>query len=1094
MRFAAIARWRLRPILSVARYDGIDGAGGRVNEGEERAVAELPRRSRARRVAFVIGVILLVALVVLWTQRKPIAGNFVADALEQRGVAARYEIAKIGFRTQRLEKISIGDPARPDLTADWAEILIAIRTSGPTVTGIRAGGVRLRGRLVDGTVSFGSVDRLLPAPSGKPFALPDLDLDLSDARMRLDLPNGPVGLKLDGRGNLTGGFRGKLAAVAPRLSIGDCPLTGATAWLDLSVADRAPRVVGPVRATGFACAASGLALTGPQARIDAVLNDALNRWKGSMRLALPRATMGTNRLDDIDGTISFDGSSARTDGQMRIASRAIAVPGGSATGLSLSGAYRIGGTPRGFQVALGGKATLTDAALDRATLNQLASLRTAAAGTPVAPLAAALVDAARRAGAGMAVSADFTVAQLGQAGSLQVNALDASSRSGARLAMAGGVKIGWPAGTAQINGRLSLAGGGFPETSIDLAQPLAGGPIRGNATIAPYAAGGARLALARIDFTADPNGGTRFATRATLDGPIGDGRVTGLTLPLGGRLDGRGGFALNPGCAPLGFASLNMAGLALGPTRLTLCPLDGPALLARTSRGVLTGGARIAAPRLAGRLGGSPISIAAADARFALRDGAIAAQDVAILMGAPERVSRLDIGALNGKFGGTGGAGRFERLGGQIGNVPLIVSDAAGSWAFAGGALTLGGSLKVADAAEIPRFNPLISDDFTLQLVDGKIGARGILREPAGRTAVTSVDIVHDLSAGTGRAVLDVADLRFGRTLQPDALTHLTLGVVANVEGTVNGRGEIRWSPAGVTSDGLFRTAGTNLAAAFGPVTNLSGEIRFTDLLGLQTAPGQIVTIGEINPGLPVTNGVLRYQLLPNQQVAIEGGEWPFASGRLSLEPTILDLGAAKPRYLTFRVEAMDAAAFLQGFDFENINATGIFDGVLPIVFDENGGRIVDGRLTVRQGGGSLAYVGQLSQEDLGNWGNIAFQALRSVRYQSLQVILNGDLDGEMVTQVRFAGLGQGEGAKQNFITRKIAALPIRFNVTIRAPFRQLLFSARSLYDPTLLIEQNLPALLEAQKARDARAPNQTAKPVPPVPATVQPPESEPKL
>ncbi|MBY8822705.1 YdbH domain-containing protein [Sphingomonas colocasiae] len=1072
-----------------------------MNESEERAAAEVPKRRRARRVALATGAILLVAIALAWTQRKPIADSFVADALEQRGVSARYEIAEIGFRTQRLEKISIGDPAHPDLTADWAEILIAIRGGGPTVTGVRAGGVRLRGRLIDGTVSFGSIDRLLPAPSGKPFALPDLDLDLNDARMRLDLPNGPVGLKLDGRGNLTGGFRGKLAAVAPELTIGNCPLRGATAWLDLSVTDKAPHVVGPVRAAGFACPDAKLDLARPQARVDAVLNEALNRWKGAMQLDLPHATLGANRLDGVNGTVAFDGGRARTGGDLRIAAKALAVPGGSGQGLTLTGAYRIGNTPRGFQIGLGGKVAVDNAALDRATLARLASLGGTAKGTPVAPLAAALAEAAGRAGAGMRLSGDFTVAQLGDTGSLQLNALDAASRSGARLTMAGGVKIGWPAGLPQVNGRLNLVGGGFPQTVIDLAQPAAGAPIRGNATIAPFASGGARLALNRIDFTADPHGGTRFATRVTLDGPLADGRVTGLTLPLAGHIDARGGFALNPGCAPLGLTALKAAGLTLGATRLTLCPIEGQALFARSAGGGMSGGARIAAPRLSGRLGDSPIEIAAADARLALRAGTLGAQDVAIRLGAPDRATRLDIGILEGRIGGSGMAGRFDRLGGQIGNVPLIVSEAAGNWRFADGALKLDGRLRVADTASTPRFNPLISDDFNLSLIDGKIAASGLLREPAGRTPVTAVTIAHDLSAGTGQAVLDVPELRFGKTLQPDALTHLAFGVVANVDALVSGRGEIRWTPDGVTSDGVFRTSGASLAAAFGPVSNLSGEIRFTDLLGLVTAPGQSVSIGEVNPGLPVTNGVLRYHLLPNQQVAIEGGEWPFASGRLTLDPTILDLGAAKPRYLTFRVSGMDAAAFLQGFDFENINATGIFDGVLPIVFDEKGGRIVDGRLTVREGGGSLAYVGQLTQEDLGNWGNIAFQALRAVRYRSLEVILNGDLDGEMVTQVRFAGLGQGEGTKQNFITRKIAALPIRFNVTIRAPFRQLLFSARSLYDPTLLIEQNLPALLDAQKARTQTAPPQPTSPQPAPPQAdsppprgqmaVQPPESE---
>ncbi|MFH7234333.1 YdbH domain-containing protein, partial [Klebsiella pneumoniae] len=76
--------------------------------------------------------------------------------------------------------------------------------------------------------------------------------------------------------------------------------------------------------------------------------------------------------------------------------------------------------------------------------------------------------------------------------------------------------------------------------------------------------------------------------------------------------------------------------------------------------------------------------------------------------------------------------------------------------------------------------------------------------------------------------------------------------------------------------------------------------------------------------------------------------------------------------------------------------------------------------LRVRPGGGTLAYVGDLTQKDLGVWANIAFGALKSLRYQSLRVGLNGPLAGEMVTDVRFAGISQGEGAKANFIVRRL--------------------------------------------------------------------------
>ena len=112
-------------------------------------------------------------------------------------------------------------------------------------------------------------------------------------------------------------------------------------------------------------------------------------------------------------------------------------------------------------------------------------------------------------------------------------------------------------------------------------------------------------------------------------------------------------------------------------------------------------------------------------------------------------------------------------------------------------------------------------------------------------------------------------------------------------------------------------------------------------------------------------------------------------------------------------------------------------------------------------------------------WANIAFQALKSLRYQSLRVGMNGPLAGEMVTDVRFAGISQGEGAKSNFIVRRLQKLPFVFNIRIKAPFRGLLDSAQSFYDPKRLIQRNLPALLQ-----------QRAAPPPPKLPTIQPPAS----
>jgi translocation and assembly module TamB len=179
---------------------------------------------------------------------------------------------------------------------------------------------------------------------------------------------------------------------------------------------------------------------------------------------------------------------------------------------------------------------------------------------------------------------------------------------------------------------------------------------------------------------------------------------------------------------------------------------------------------------------------------------------------------------------------------------------------------------------------------------------------------------------------------------------------------------------------------------------------------------------------------------------------------------------------MTFTVAGMDAAQFLQEFDFKNLDATGIFDGSLPMIFDATGGRIEQGHLVVRPGGGTLAYVGEISQKDLGFWGNMAFQALKSLKYRNLDVVMNGPLAGEVVTDVHFEGLSQGAGAKRNFILDRLQKLPFVFNVEIKAPFRGLIDSAQSFYDPKRLIERNLPALLQEQE-KQSKPPAPTPQP-----------------
>ena len=101
----------------------------------------------------------------------------------------------------------------------------------------------------------------------------------------------------------------------------------------------------------------------------------------------------------------------------------------------------------------------------------------------------------------------------------------------------------------------------------------------------------------------------------------------------------------------------------------------------------------------------------------------------------------------------------------------------------------------------------------------------------------------------------------------------------------------------------------------------------------------------------------------------------------------------------------------------------------------------------------------------MGVFANYAFEALRSIRYTSLTIGVGGDLDGEIVTDISFTGLQQGSGAKRNFITKQLARIPIKFNVSITAEFLKLIGSIRGLYDADYAAQRDLKYLIEQERS-----------------------------
>jgi hypothetical protein len=1018
-------------------------------------------RGRLRRVGVSALVLAVAGLGGLWLARNSIADRIIVGQLKSYGLPATYTIESIGPGTQVLRNVVVGDPRHPDLTIERVEVSIRYGLGAPYLRAVRLTAPRLHGQYRDGRMSFGALDKVIYAPrtDNEPFSLPKLDLQVEDGRGLILTDSGKVGLYLQGKGALQNGFSGTLAAVSPRLSGGGCQADGVRFAGRIAMQEERPALTGPLRLDRVSCDSG--------ARSGAIVADIDARADKDFAGLAGAATVRANKLAGpglAAETLALDTRLAFRGGALT--GRMEANAGGVGTGgvrfglLSLEGSIR---TRDSFQKAefrgsIDGEGLRQGSALDQA----LSSGERSASGTLLAPMLAQLRTSLKREERGSRLSGEIALRRNGDTMSAVIPQARLTGGSGqtlltlSRFQMASGTRGGPPL----LAGSFATGGAGIPRIVGRMERGRAGQALF-RLTMAPWRAGGGVLAIPEMMIAQVGDGSLGFSGTAQVSGAIPGGSVQNLVLPLNGAYGARGELALWNRCVNARFDRLVLGQMAVDGNTLQLCPPGGSAIVRNGARGL-----QIAAGTpsldLTGKLGETQMAVRTGAVGFAW-PGVLKASSVEVALGPPATATLLRVADLDARLGGELG-GSYGGVGATLAAVPLDVSNASGQWRYVDGKLVLSGTeFDLADRLDPARFEKLHATGATLTLADNRITANALLREAKTSREVAAVTVRHDLATAVGRATLDVDNLLFDKGFQPAQLTRLALGVVANVNGRVTGNGVIDWNARTVTSSGTFGTESLDLAAAFGPVKGLKGKLVFTDLLGMVTAPHQKLTVASINPGIEVTEGVVDISLLPDQVLRLHDARWPFLGGTLVLEPTDLRLGLAEARRYTLTVIGIDAAKFIEKMELGNLAATGTFDGQFPLIFDANGGRIEEGTLVSRAPGGNVSYIGALTYENMGAMANFAFDALKSLDYKTMTIAMRGDLEGEIVTNVRFGGVKQGAGTKQNFITKQVANLPIQFNVNIRAPFYQLITSFKAMYDPAFVKDPRTLGLVDAQ-------------------------------
>ncbi|MFT3729311.1 MAG: YdbH domain-containing protein [Terricaulis sp.] len=722
-------------------------------------------------------------------------------------------------------------------------------------------------------------------------------------------------------------------------------------------------------------------------------------------------------------------------------------------------------------------------------------------GTPVGPTFAKAQHALLAAGRNFDLSLGFTARADGNGAHIVVMApTSVRAANGTTLELkplrqdTPALTMQWPGAALHGAIELDIAGGGAPNAgllfdSIDWA-PDAPFDAQGTLSLTDWRTENASISTDELNIgvTIAPSGHGRvdLSGPARISGPIGDGEVRDLlaNLDVGVLWDTGWRVTPNQRCIPVSLGGLDTAGLSFAAGRFSLCSLDN-ALIAADAAHRLSGGFRIQSLALDGHMSGPGAQPARLGASSVIGQFRGTTEDVAlnVTAAAPSIAVTMDQGRVLAVRGAnlTANAhlGEHWRIDGAFAQgalsdpaMPGAISAIQGHWSAAPdandnavirveAAQALLSALTPHTQQEQPLFHTLRILDLDASLSDGLIDAHGNIVIEEGARQLASFTAEHNVSLGAGQARVVADALTFGPNLQPYDISELARGMVDNVRGPASAEADVAWDSEHMRSSGVLHLNGVSLSTGTIPmIQDVRGDVHFDDLFALTTPQHQRLHVGLINPGIAVNNGDILFQLLPQQHIAIEQAQFDFAGGKLLVTPVTIAIGADETRFeLTLR--DVDAATLISTLNVPDVTATGHVEGRFPLLLTRRSAYIHDGLLESQGDGGTISYVGHAG-DGAGGFARVAFDALRNFRYDNLRLTLNGDLAGDIVSQIQFTGHNSGKPIDLGSMTNipgvgrvTVRGVPFDFHVNVTAPFRSLADTAASIVDPTHLLRND---------------------------------------
>lgn len=285
---------------------------------------------------------------------------------------------------------------------------------------------------------------------------------------------------------------------------------------------------------------------------------------------------------------------------------------------------------------------------------------------------------------------------------------------------------------------------------------------------------------------------------------------------------------------------------------------------------------------------------------------------------------------------------------------------------------------------ELRREEGLIRFDLALSDITGRVRL-----SMAGR---------QDLGTGRGHARVLLPPVGLGPgALAPGSLSPALAATLLALEGTVAVDGDVAWGPGWNLA--LLDVLLEDMSFTVGParVVQVNGVIRLDRLWPPRTYPAQRLAIALLDLGLPLTDGVLAFELREDGLVEVEELVFRWAGGRVGAQPFSVRSGDAS-LYVVLEAEGLRLADLVRELQLDGLSGEGTMAGRLPLRLEGEVALIDRGELA-NVGPGWISYRPDALPEALragGEGVSLMLQALENFRYELLRITLDGRTDADM--------------------------------------------------------------------------------------------------